>query len=123
MNGSSPRPPRVLVVEDDERLLMTISDVLSDQGFETRTANNGRVAIQTLASGYLPDVIVLDLMMPLASGFEVVDWLQQKGAQIPIVLSTQEDEIQPADVGAVVKLSKPFTLEQLLDGVSAALRR
>ena len=102
---------------------MTISDVLSDQGFETRTANNGRVAIQTLASGYLPDVIVLDLMMPLASGFEVVDWLQQKGAQIPIVLSTQEDEIQPADVGAVVKLSKPFTLEQLLDGVSAALRR
>jgi len=123
MNGSSPRPPRVLVVEDDERLLMTISDVLSDQGFETRTANNGRVAIQTLASGYLPDVIVLDLMMPLASGFEVVNWLQQKGAQIPIVLSTQEDEIQPADVGAVVKLSKPFTLEQLLDGVSAALRR
>ena len=123
MNGSSPRPPRVLVVEDDERLLMTISDVLSDQGFETRTANNGRVAIQTLASGYLPDVIVLDLMMPLASGFEVVDWLQQKGAQIPIVLSTQEDEIQPANVGAVVKLSKPFTLEQLLDGVSAALRR
>ena len=47
MNESNPTPPRVLIVEDDPRLVMTISDVLSDEGYETRTATNGRAAIQT----------------------------------------------------------------------------
>ena len=71
----------------------------------------------------MADMIVLDLMMPLGNGFEVVNWLQQKGIHVPIVLSTQQDEIEAADVGAVAKLCKPFTLEQLLDCVAAALGR
>jgi len=61
VNESNPRPQRVLIVEDDPRLLLAISDVLSDEGYETRTASNGRAAIRRLASGYSPDVIVLDL--------------------------------------------------------------
>ena len=123
MNESNPTPPRVLIVEDDPRLVMAISDVLSDEGYETETATNGRAAIQSLASGYSPDVIVLDLKMPLGSGFEVMNWLRWKGLHIPIVLSTQQDEIEAADVGAVAKLCKPFTLEQLLECVAAALGR
>ena len=122
MNGSKPTPPRVLVVEDDARLLMAIKDVLSDEGYETRTAINGEVAIQRMLSGFVPDVIILDLMMPIATGFEVVNWLQEKGLRIPIVLSTQEDEVEATDVGAVTKLCKPFTLEQLIDCVASALR-
>ena len=122
MNQPNARRPRVLIVEDDERLVLAIQDALSDVGYETKIATGGRAAIQSLASGALPDVIVLDLMMPLGSGFEVVNWLHQKRLAIPVVLSTQEDDIEAADVGAVVKLSKPYTLEKLLDCVATALR-
>ena len=113
----------MLVVEDDERLVMAIRDTLSDEGYETKTAKNGHEAIETVASGFLPDAIVLDLRMPIATGFEVAAWLQQRGLDVPIVLSTQSDEVAAIDVGAVLKLSKPFTAEQLLEGVAVALQR
>jgi FixJ family two-component response regulator len=67
-------------------------------------------------------VIVLDLAMPMVSGFEVLNWMRQHDIQIPVVLATLEDDVRAADVGAVVKLSKPFTREQLLDAVATALR-
>jgi DNA-binding response OmpR family regulator len=115
--------PRVLVVEDDERLVMAIKDTLAYEGYETRAARNGRDAIDVLGSGFSPDVLVLDLMMPIATGFEVVAWLQGRGMDVPIVLSTQKDDVAASDVGAVLKLSKPFTAEQLLDGIAHALTR
>jgi CheY-like chemotaxis protein len=114
--------PRVLVVEDDERLVMAIKDTLADEGYETRAAFNGTEAIDAMRSGFLPDVIVLDLMMPIATGYAVVSWLQQKGMDVPIVLSTQSDEVAAREVGAVLKLSKPFTAEQLIDGIALALK-
>ncbi|HWE24811.1 MAG TPA: response regulator, partial [Myxococcales bacterium] len=83
----------------------------------------GRDAIELIAADFVPDVIVLDLMMPIATGYEVVSWLQQRGLDVPIVLSTQSDEVRPSDVGAVLKLSKPFTAEQLLSGIELALKR
>ena len=60
--------------------------------------------------------------MPMVSGFEVLKWMRQHDIQIPVVLATLEDDVRAADVGAVVKLSKPFTREQLLDAVATALR-
>lgn len=113
----------MLVVEDDDRLVMAIKDTLADEGYETRAAKNGRDAIAVLAAGFLPDAIVLDLMMPIGTGFEVVAWLQQHGLDVPVLLSTQTDEVAAVDVGAVLKLSKPFTAEQLLEGLTIALKR
>jgi CheY-like chemotaxis protein len=119
----SGRRLRVLVVEDDERLVMAINDTLTDEGYETKAAKNGQEAIEAVDSGFMPDAIVLDLRMPIATGFEVAAWLQQRGIDVPIVLSTQSDEVAAIDVGAVLKLSKPFTAEQLLDGITVALKR
>lgn len=119
----SGRRLRVLVVEDDDRLVMAIRDTLMDEGYETQASKNGQEAIEAVASGFMPDAIVLDLRMPIATGFEVAAWLQQRGIDVPIVLSTQSDEVAAIDVGAVLKLSKPFTAEQLLDGIAVALKR
>jgi two-component system OmpR family response regulator len=113
----------VLVVEDDDRLVFAIKETLADEGYETRAAKSGHEAIAVLAAGFLPDAIVLDLMMPIGTGFEVVAWLQQHGLEVPVLLSTQSDDVAAVDVGAVLKLSKPFTAEQLLDGLSLALKR
>ena len=112
----------VLVVDDDEHLVMAITEILRDAGYEARTAYDGHIAIQRLSMGYSADVIVLDLVMPIVSGFEVLNWMRQHDLQIPVVLVTLEDDVRATDVGAVVKLSKPFTQEQLLDAVATALR-
>jgi CheY-like chemotaxis protein len=122
MRGRKQGAPRVLVVDDDEHLLVAITEVLNDAGYETRTAYDGHLAIERLSMGYSADVIVLDLVMPIVSGFEVLNWMRQHDLQIPVVLATLEDDVRAADVGAVVKLSKPFTQEQLLDAVATALR-
>ena len=114
--------PRVLVVDDDKRLMMAITHVLHDDGYETRTAYDGNLAIERLSTGYAPDVIVLDLVMPRVSGFEVLNWMRQHDLEIPIVLATTEDDVRANEVGAVVKLSKPFTRDELLDAVATALR-
>jgi two-component system, OmpR family, response regulator len=119
----SSRRRRVLVVEDDDRLVFAIKETLTDEGYETQAAKNGRDAIAALDAGFLPDAIVLDLMMPIGTGFEVVAWLQQRGLEVPVLLSTQSDDVAAVDVGAVLKLSKPFTAEQLLEGLSRALKR
>ena len=111
----------MLVVDDDERLMVAITQVLHDAGYEMRTSSDGDRAIQRLSMGYAPDVIVLDLVMPSVNGFAVLNWMRQHDFQIPIVLATSDD-VRATDVGAVVKLQKPFTQEQLLDAVANALR-
>jgi DNA-binding response OmpR family regulator len=122
MKGRKHGTPRVLVVDDDEHLMVAITQVLHDAGYETRTSYDGHLAIQRLSMGYAPDVIVLDLVMPRVNGFEVLNWMRQHDLQIPIVLATTEDDVRATDVGAVVKLAKPFTQEELLAAVANALR-
>jgi len=106
MTAEHPRPQRVLIVDDDARLVFVMQEVLA--------------AIQRLST-FAPDVIVLDLMMPHMTGYDVLDWLKQNALAIPVVVATTEDDSQALDLGAAVKLTKPFTLEQLLDGVAVAL--
>jgi DNA-binding response OmpR family regulator len=67
-------------------------------------------------------VIVLDSVMPMVSGFEVLNWMRQHDLQIPVVLATTEDDVRATDVGAVLKLAKPFNQDELLDAVATALR-
>jgi CheY-like chemotaxis protein len=122
MNGRKQAAPRVLVVDDDEHLVVAITEVLGDAGYETRTSYDEHLAIQRLSTGYAPDVMVLDLVMPRVNGFEVLNWMRQHDLQIPVVLATTEDDVRATDVGAVVKLAKPFTREELLDAVATALR-
>ena len=81
----SAHPIRVLVVDDDPRLVMAMSDVLAAEGYETKTAQNGEVAIRQLAS-FSPDVMLLDMEMPKMDGFDVLRWLKKNGIQVPVVI-------------------------------------
>ena len=118
VDASARKRACVLLVEDDERLLFAMSEVLTDAGYDTRLAVDGQVAIQRLSMGYAPDLIVLDMQMPFVSGIEVLAWMRANDLSIPVVLATQEDDMDAAGVGAVTKLVKPFTLEQLLEAVT-----
>jgi len=91
--------PNVLVVDDDEHLVVAITELLRDAGYETKAAYDGHLAIQRLSTAYAPDVIVLDLAMPMVSGFEVLNWMRQHALEIPVVLATLEDDVTAADLG------------------------
>jgi CheY-like chemotaxis protein len=121
MNAQRQEMRRVLVVDDDPRLVFAVEEALNDAGYETKTASNGHAAMQKLST-FAPDVIVLDLMMPYMGGFELLNCLRHKGLDIPVVIASTDDDWKAPEVGAIVKLTKPFTLEQLLDGVAAALK-
>jgi DNA-binding response OmpR family regulator len=114
------QPIRVLVVDDDPRLVMAMSDVLSAEGYETKTAHNGEVAIRQLAA-FSPDVMLLDMEMPKMDGFDVLRWLKANGVTVPVVIASNNDDVEATALGAVAKLPKPFDLDQLLAALAGAL--
>ena len=119
MSSSGEHASRVLVVDDDPRFLATVRDVLTDEGYVVEIAGNGAAATRRFHT-FSPDVLVLDLVMPgLMDGIEVLGWLKQQGLQTPVVVLTNDDDWK-AEAG-VIKLSKPCTLEQLLDSVARAV--
>ncbi|HEY2532774.1 MAG TPA: response regulator, partial [Xanthobacteraceae bacterium] len=120
-------PGRILVVEDDEEQRQLVRAILGSQGWRVREAANGRLALDAVAAE-LPDVILLDLMMPEMDGFELVAALQAKAAwrEIPVVVVTALDltaEDRRRLSGGVKRiLSKyAFPLAELMARVCALL--
>jgi CheY-like chemotaxis protein len=110
----------ILLVDDDTDVRDTLGSLLEEHGFEVHAAENGDVALAHLSSNK-PGLILLDLMMPVRNGWEVLDRLRSSDdmADIPVVvISAQEDAAPP---GAMRRLQKPFRVEQLLDVVSSAI--
>ncbi len=78
---------KILVVEDEESLRLLYEEELKAEGYEVLTAGNGREAIQQLEEGQ-PDLIVLDIVMPVMNGMEALGRILGKGRKIPIILNT-----------------------------------
>jgi DNA-binding response OmpR family regulator len=116
---------KVLVVEDDPTLRETLAYNLKRDGYEVDTATDGRTAVD-LANQIKPDLVVLDIMLPVMDGFEVCRILR-KGSNVPILMLTaRDDEIDRVlglELGADDYLTKPFSMREFLARVKAQLRR
>jgi two-component system alkaline phosphatase synthesis response regulator PhoP len=116
---------RILIVEDNAGLASVLSDNLSLEGFEVQTVDEGNLAIAK-AREFAPDLIILDVMLPGKSGFELCGLLRQ-GRRTPIIMLTarsqKADRILGLKLGADDYVTKPFDLEELLARVHAVLRR
>jgi DNA-binding response OmpR family regulator len=116
----------VLIVEDDATLLRGLKDNFAAQGYHVRTAREGRAGLDA-ALTKPPDLIVLDIMLPLMNGYEVCRVLRQQGLEMPILMLTakgqEEDIIRGLEVGADDYVTKPFSIRQLLARAAAFLRR
>jgi two-component system OmpR family response regulator len=118
--------PRILLVEDEDKLAKFVQLELSYEGYDVEVANDGLTGLMT-ARDQDPDLIILDWMMPGLSGVEVCRRLRQTGTQTPIILLTAKDEVKDRveglDAGADDYVVKPFSIEELLARVRAHLRR
>jgi len=116
---------RVLVVEDDEEIADVLRRSLRNEGYEVRTSGDGVEALD-LASGFVPDVVVLDLGLPRMDGVEVCRRLRAE-SDVPILILTaraeMEDRVGGLDSGADDYLVKPFERKELLARIRALLRR
>jgi len=116
---------RILIVEDDDKLARVIGDNLRFAGYEVRAAGDGREAVVCLRT-FQPDLVLLDLMLPDRSGFELCGILRQEGRTPIVILSARAqkaDKLRGLKLGADDYLTKPFDLDELLARIQAVLRR
>jgi CheY-like chemotaxis protein len=118
------RRASVLVADDDPIVRRTIELILAPRGYRVRTAADGAEAVALMAADR-PDVLILDLLMPVLNGWEVQARLHDDGIQIPVVIASS---VEPAIAcleapGAAAYLSKPFRPADLLRAVSDATAR
>jgi CheY-like chemotaxis protein len=130
--GSGDRPsaepraePYVLIVEDDADLRDMMAQLLLLEGFSAQAVGNGREALDYLREGDPPDLILLDLMMPVMDGWEFrrAQRRDPKVANVPVIVLSALDQSRVGDVGEVAFLKKPLDFDRLLDLVRKYCRQ
>jgi DNA-binding response OmpR family regulator len=116
---------RILVVDDEERMVRFIHLNLEHDGFQVVEAYRGAMAIQRLRDA-LPDLILLDVMMPDIDGFEVLKMIREISS-VPVIMLTakgeEDDRVRGLELGADDYITKPFSPRELVSRVKAVLRR
>lgn len=117
---------KVLLVEDEEGLILTLTDRLESEGFDVTPACDGKSGFEIAAANNF-DLIILDLMLPKMNGHDVCRDLRRKGDQTPILMLTAKgetiDKVLGLKLGADDYLTKPFEVIELLARIEALLRR
>src|SRR4030042_7006235 len=106
-------PKKVLVGEDEPGIRLSVSDELESAGYQVLTAGDGRTALE-VAGREKPDLILLDLMLPVLDGYEVCKKLRMSGDRTPIIMLTVKDKeidkVLGLELGADDYMTKPFSL-------------
>ncbi len=117
---------RILLVEDEESLVLVISDRLKSEGYQVECAGDGESALAKAVSASF-DLIILDVALPKKNGFDVCRDLRQRGNETPVLMLTARgqvvDRVIGLKLGADDYLTKPFDMMELLARVEALMRR
>ena len=118
--------PRILLVEDEPGLVLTLTDRLENEGYQVDHSGDGDDALERASRGGY-DLILLDVMLPKRSGFDVCRKLRDQGNNTPILMLTARsqvvDKVVGLQIGADDYITKPFEMMELLARVQALLRR
>ena len=129
MSDNNRSKPLVLVVDDEEHITELLAMGLGFNGFDVERAANGRAALAAIEARR-PDLAILDVMMPDLGGFDVAKRIRQTeraGSRMPIIFLTAKDatadKVEGLRLGADDYVTKPFSIEELIERVKAVLRR
>ena len=120
----TPRPPRALIVEDDPAIRRLVEKLLQRSGIEIDIAMDGRTAIQKIEAGSY-SVVLLDLMLPEATGFEVIDFIKESGRQVPVavVSAVSQQSLSQLDLDVVkLVIAKPFDVDEFTKAIVTLCR-
>lgn len=116
----------ILVIEDEPAMQMGLRDNLQFEGFEVATANDGEAALEKLHNENF-DLILLDVMIPKVSGFDVCKTIRKEGIETPVIFLTAKgeeiDKVLGLELGADDYITKPFSVRELVARVKAVSRR
>jgi DNA-binding response OmpR family regulator len=118
---------KVLVVDDEPNIVLSLEFLMQQAGFEVKTAEKGETALELVAS-FKPDLLLLDISLPGISGFEVLETLrdQDEFKQLPIIMLTahgrEVEKEKGLALGADDYVTKPFSTRQLVDKVTALIQ-
>lgn len=117
---------RVLIVDDEPSILVSLEFLLEQRGYAVQTASNGATAIE-VAYRFIPDLVVLDLMLPIRSGYEVCEAIRTAASlrHTRILLLTARGRAveQGLEFGADAYMTKPFSTKELIANVDQLLRQ
>lgn len=117
---------KILAVDDENDVLLIIKTALISEGFEVKTASGGADAL-SIAADFVPDLMILDMMMPEMTGFEVLKQMREQSAlkQVPVIMLTgvaDKEKIREAiNVGVSYYIVKPFEFHDLISKVKLAI--
>ncbi len=116
----------IMIVEDEPSLIFTLRDTLENEGYQIIVAEDGNQAL-TLLDDTKPDLMILDIMLPGMSGFDVCHKIRDRNMQFPIIILTARDQeidkVTGLNLGADDYITKPFGVKELLARIKARLRR
>ncbi len=122
----SDKSVKILVVEDEPSLVFTLRDTLENEGYEVIVSEDGSGAVE-LAKEHKPDLMILDIMLPGKSGYEICKEIRNNKFTFPIIMLTAKDQeidkVKGLNLGADDYLTKPFGVKELLARIEARLRR
>lgn len=117
---------KILIVEDEQQMALALKDNFEFEGYEVSLAFDGALGLKEATEGRF-DLIILDVMLPKISGFEICESIRKQGISTPVIMltarSTDYDKVRGLDYGADDYVTKPFSLIELLARVKAVLRR
>jgi len=118
--------PKILIVEDDPHILLGLEEVLKSESYEVAVCNRGDQAIEAF-NRHRPSLVVMDVMLPGLSGYDICKQLRAKKVSTPILMLTAKgqeiDKVVGLDLGADDYVTKPFGVRELLARIQALLRR
>jgi DNA-binding response OmpR family regulator len=119
-------PERIIVVEDEEHIAKGLKLNLEAEGFAVEVVSDGIAAVRAILD-HEPAAVVLDIMLPGASGFEVCERVRDAGSRVPILFLTarseEDDRIRGLELGGDDYMTKPFSIRELISRIRTMLRR
>ncbi|MBR5934262.1 MAG: response regulator transcription factor [Treponema sp.] len=117
----------VALVDDEKNVRLSIKTALKKEGFEVTEFSNGQEALNEVCNNILPDIFILDIMMPVMDGISFLTKIRERGIKIPVMFLTSRDEefdkVLGLELGADDYLCKPFSVRELIARVKVLLRR